>query len=55
MALTEADLERARQAVAAAPPLTAERREQLRAILCGCVSAQAAAPHPAQGSAADAA
>ena len=61
MALTDADLERARQAAASAPPLSPE----LLASGCapssaGCVSAQmppaaAAEPQPAQGGDADAA
>jgi hypothetical protein len=44
MALTYADIEEwARQAVADAPPLTPGRREQLRALLTACASAQSAA------------
>lgn len=40
VALSAADLERARQAAAAAPPLTPELRERLHAILAGCVPAK---------------
>ena len=48
--LSAADLESARQIALDAPPLTAEAREQLRAILAGCTPAprQPAAP-PGQG------
>ena len=60
MELTEAELARVREAVADAPPLTPERREQLRAILSGCqsagpVPAPGAKPQTAKGGAADAA
>jgi hypothetical protein len=59
MALTDAELGRARQAAAEAPPLTPERRERLRAILAGCVRAQSpeSTPEPQAASrgAADAA
>jgi len=44
-ALSTADLERARQIAADAPPLTPEARDRLRAILAGC--APAAAPREA--------
>ncbi len=37
--LSAADLERARQIAASAPPLTPEARERLRAILAGCIPA----------------
>jgi hypothetical protein len=52
--LNEADLERARQLAANAPPLSPEAREQLRAILAGCLPAPArrptaAPPQPDQG------
>jgi hypothetical protein len=41
MALSEADIQRARALAAAAPPLSAEQRDQIRAILTGCIPAQA--------------
>lgn len=59
MPLTDAELERARQAAAEAPPLTPERMERLRAILSGCVRAQppeaTTEPQAASRDAADAA
>lgn len=60
MPLTEAGREHARRVAAEAPPLTPEMIARLRAILTGCVSAQAPAAastesQGAQGGAADAA
>jgi hypothetical protein len=58
MALSEADLERARRAAANAPALSAGQRSQLRAILAGFTApAQPAGPdaQPGQDGAADAA
>jgi hypothetical protein len=47
MALSEADLQRARAAAAAAPPLSAELIARLRAVLAGCPPVQASSPGPA--------
>jgi hypothetical protein len=58
VALSEAELEWVKQAVAQAPPLTPERRERLRTILSVCASAPpspAAAPQHDRGGAVDAA
>jgi hypothetical protein len=55
MALSAADLERARQIAANAPPLTTEQRDRLRALLSGCEAAQPAPVDSDQDGTADAA